>query len=140
MKYRMVYLFIPFFMFISLHAKEKHTPAPSVEALIQKIKQSSADERRVAMNRLKIRLRSMNREARQKVMLELQKTFAIQHKGGSTASPSSKIPMKQWQQPMQHSQMGSQRVQSPMAPHNTPHFQTPMQHTPLRYGHPGGHR
>ena len=47
--------------------------------LIDKIKTSKSEDRRELMNKLKIELRAMNRDKRQKTMRELKKSFA---KGG----------------------------------------------------------
>jgi hypothetical protein len=48
----------------------------SLKQLIQKVKKSSGDERRVAMNALKVKLRSMNLETRRHVMNDLKKSFS----------------------------------------------------------------
>jgi len=68
-----------FLLIIQIHAKEKTNQTSSIERLIQQIKNSSSDDRRVVINRLKIELRKMNREAREKVMLDLKKSFSLHH-------------------------------------------------------------
>ncbi len=60
-----------------------------VELLIKQIKSAKPQERRVLMNHLKLRLRTMNQGSRAKAMMRLRKSFAKgyhqgigqQHKG-----------------------------------------------------------
>ncbi len=67
---------------ISLLQADKKSDEQTVKQLVQKVKQSQGDERRKAMNALKVQLRSMNRAIHQKVMMDLQKSFAAkQHDG-----------------------------------------------------------
>jgi len=48
----------------------------TIAQLIKEVKQSKDDARRQAMNRLKLKLRSLNEETRQQVMLQLRQSFA----------------------------------------------------------------
>ena len=70
----------------SVYAKEKKTKQnkdeQTIEELVKEIK-SNPINRRLAINRLKIRLRNMNIEIRRKIMLDLQHTL-----GGHTIQPT----------------------------------------------------
>jgi|GEM_PF-3798703 len=48
----------------------------SVKELIEKVKRSSGDERRKAMNALKLKLRTVSQESRIAALQELRKSFA----------------------------------------------------------------
>jgi len=71
-----VILFLSLILYISIANAKQKTSNTSINQLIQKVKKSTGDDRRVAMNALKIRLRSMNQETRQHVMRDLQKSFS----------------------------------------------------------------
>ena len=71
-----VILFLSFMLYISIANAKQKTSNTSIQQLIQKVKSSTGDDRRVAMNTLKVRLRSMNQETRQHVMRDLQKSFS----------------------------------------------------------------
>jgi hypothetical protein len=66
-------IFILFFSFLTLEAKEL-----SVDSLLQRVKQSSASQRRVAINQLKVALKKMSQERREKIMLQLQSSLREQ--------------------------------------------------------------
>jgi len=71
-----VILFLSLILYISIANAKQKTSNTSINQLIQKVKKSTGDDRRVAMNALKVRLRSMNQETRQHVMRDLQKSFS----------------------------------------------------------------
>jgi len=74
---------LPLFILQNTIAAEESV---SVETLIAEVKQSSGDERRKAMNRLKLKLRSVNAETRRQAMLQLQRSFSgvqRQHQGNT---------------------------------------------------------
>lgn len=129
-----IILFLSLMLYVSVtHAKQKTNHA-SIQQLIQKVKNSSGDDRRVAMNTLKVKLRSMNQETRQKVMHDLQKNFSnTQHsvqksvqstshqsslQAGNTGVPSS-IPQTQ----VPYTQPSTPQVPSPKMP--SPYFGQP---------------
>lgn len=131
-----------FFLFIiQVDAKEKTDQTQSIKKLIKQIKNSSSDDRRVAMNKLKIELRTMNKETRKKVMLDLQNSFAKNSTGRQVSHKRPGI-INSSQRSMQGQKQGV-----PMQQHHTPTpirnapAQTPMRPTsPPRHGQPGGHR
>ena len=49
---------------------------PSISTLIKQVKTAKVEDRRVLMNQLKVQLREMNKESRQKAMRELKKSFS----------------------------------------------------------------
>ena len=130
MKYFIIFTASFFLLIIQVNAKEKTDQTQSIQALIKQIKNSSSDDRRVAMNKLKIELRTMNKETRKKVMLDLQSSFAknntgkqISHnKSGNTNNSQHYMKRQQYGVPMQH---------------NTPN---PIRNTPIRSTPPGGNR
>ena len=69
-------LFLSLILYISIASAKQKTNNVSLKQLIQKVKNSTGDDRRMAMNTLKVKLRSMNQETRQHVMRDLQKSFA----------------------------------------------------------------
>ena len=71
-----VILFLSLILYISMADAKQKTNSVSIKQLIQQVKQSTGDDRRVAMNTLKVKLRSMNQETRQHVMRDLQKSFS----------------------------------------------------------------
>ena len=71
-----VVLFLSLILYISIANAKQQTNNVSIKQLIQKVKSSTGDNRRVAMNTLKVKLRSMNQETRQQVMHDLQKSFS----------------------------------------------------------------
>jgi len=142
MKHFIIFISSFFLLIIQVDAKEKTDQTQSIKALIKQIKNSSSDDRRVAMNKLKIELRTMNKETRKKVMLDLQKSFTknsagkqiSQNRSRSGSKNSSQRSMQGQQQgvPMQH------HTPTPIRNAPTP---TPMRTTPPpRHGQPGGHR
>lgn len=110
----------------------------SLKSLISKVKNAPPSQRRVLMNQLKIKLRSMQQSSRRAVMLELRKAFAAQNgnhdKGGrmqSGAMHGSMQPMmngmtaqqiKQMQESMQCDSMkrSGNPGSMPMGPWNQP--------------------
>ena len=129
MKYFIIFISSFFLLIIQVDAKEKADQTQSIETLIKQIKNSSSDDRRVAMNKLKIKLRTMNKETRKKVMLDLQNSFSKNNAGKQRAynkSGSTKSP----QNSMQRQQQGAAMY------NHAPIRSTP----PPRQGQPGGHR
>ena len=49
---------------------------PAITTLVLQIKEAKVEDRRVLMNQLKVRLRKMNKESRQKAMKELKNSFS----------------------------------------------------------------
>jgi hypothetical protein len=62
--------FVSLLSFSSLNAQES-----SIASLLEKVKQSSTSQRRVAINQLKVALRKMSRGRREKIMLQLQSSL-----------------------------------------------------------------
>ncbi len=56
--------------------KTQKVSEPTIATLISQIKEAKSDNRRVLMNQLKVKLREMNKESRQKTMRELKKSFS----------------------------------------------------------------
>lgn len=92
--YTSIYLFLILFS-LALHAEELQQPmqleakeikistensrelkSPSIGMLIEQVKIAKVEDRRVLMNQLKVQLREMNKESRQKAMRELKKSFS----------------------------------------------------------------
>ena len=88
--------FIPLlFLLLSLyiHSSETKLSQLSLNALIQKVKQSKGDQRRQAMNALKKKLRSANKQTRAKVIAALRQRFVHQHTTIAPAkTPTPKTP------------------------------------------------
>jgi len=155
MKHFIILISSFFLLIVQIDAKEKTDQTQSIKTLVKQIKNSSSDDRRVAMNKLKIKLRTMNKETRKKVMLDLQKSFAAHNTGKQRASNKSGITNSS-QSSMQSQQQGGGGVQYHTPIRNTP-TATPMRGTPSpirntptaapmrgtpppRHGQPGGHR
>ena len=139
MKHFIILISSFFLLVIQIDAKEKTDQTQSIEALIKQIKNSSSDDRRVAMNKLKIELRKVNKETRKKVMLDLQKSFATHNTGKQIVSNKSGITNNS-QPSIQSQQQGVGGAQHQTPIRNTP-ARTPIRSTPPpRHGQPGGHR
>jgi len=73
------YIVIVFIFLILLgnvvYAETRIQNQDTIKSLINKVKTSPASKRRVLMNELKVRLRSMHKETRKQVMLELRHSF-----------------------------------------------------------------
>ena len=64
--------YIIFILFsLSLFAQE-----PALATLISQIREAKVEDRRVLMNQLKVKLREMNKESRQRTMRELKHSFS----------------------------------------------------------------
>ncbi|HIQ28600.1 MAG TPA: hypothetical protein EYH42_08895, partial [Sulfurovum sp.] len=59
----------------AVYAETKIQNQDTIKSLINKVKASPASKRRVLMNELKVRLRTMHKETRKQVMLELRHSF-----------------------------------------------------------------
>ena len=104
-------------------ADEKKSDEQIVKQLIQKVKQSQGDERRKAMNALKVQLRSMNQVTRQKVMVNLQKSFASKQYGGTQRGAQHHVTIKNFPSgsgqnstPQQHLQTAAPQTPPRTAP------------------------
>ena len=74
--HKLIILILSFFILtLQIDAQEKTDLTEEINLLISQIKNSSSNDRRIAMNKLKIKLRQMNKESRKKIMLDLQKSF-----------------------------------------------------------------
>jgi alpha-galactosidase len=73
------YGFIYMFTILLLSSLHGEALQPSVQSLIQQIKSSKVENRRLLMNQLKIELRKMNKESRHNAMMELKKSFSKEH-------------------------------------------------------------
>ncbi len=86
MKYLSILLLFFSLLTNTVYAKEKKTKQnkdeQTIEELVKEIK-SNPMNRRISINRLKIRLRNMNIEIRRKIMLDLQHSL-----GGHTIQPT----------------------------------------------------
>jgi hypothetical protein len=77
-KYLLILLTALFLCSSFVYGKEK-TSTVTIQSLVKQVKKAAPSERRVLMNELKIKLRSMNQESRKQVMLELRRSFNINH-------------------------------------------------------------
>jgi hypothetical protein len=145
MKHLNILILLSLLLCIELEAKTKEgiNQTPAVKALIQKIQNSSSDERRVAMNKLKIELRNMNISTRKKVMKDLKKTFAKSHSISGNRSFSTQ--RSGYQHGRNHQGQTPTRSTSPIRPQTAPVRVTPSTpmhgnptHTPAR-GNPPRH-
>ena len=77
------YIMLVFSLFVvlgtSMHAQTKEVKKASVQVLVDKVKKAPPSQRRVLMNELKIKLRSMQQATRTQVMLGLRQSFNAQH-------------------------------------------------------------
>jgi len=138
MKHFIIFISFFFLLIIQVDAKENIDQTQSIKTLIKQIKNSSSDDRRVAMNKLKIKLRKMNKETRKKVMLDLQNSFAKNSTGKQIAPHKSGITNSSQPSMQSQQQGGGAQYHTPIR--NSP-ATTPMRTTPPpRHGQPGGHR
>jgi len=141
----MIQLFFKMFFFLSLLLPlQAETGIPMTEAgktiskLIEKVKQSSGDERRKAMNALKLKLRSVNTHTRQQAMMQLKKSYAAGNPDIHTKQVNESHSTQQHVQ-VRHMQnisvSGNPPAHTSQTPvrGNTPHH--PPQ-SPPRRGHP----
>lgn len=132
MKYFIILLSSFLLFIIQVNAKEKVDQIQSIEILIKEIKNSSSDDRRVAMNKLKMELRTMNAETRKKVMLDLQSSFTKNNTEKQKAHNRTGV-----KNGSQHSMQGQQ--QGVYMQRHAPMRKTPAA-TPMRSTPSGGHR
>jgi len=111
-----IFFIIAMFIPLSSFADAQQTPKASLSQLLQKVKQSKGDERRKAMNALKLKLRTVNAATRAKTMQQLRHAFSGAHvQTTPTGMPNTQqIPHQQIQQKMSQQQMM-----------NTPHQNNP---------------
>ncbi|HIP58862.1 MAG TPA: hypothetical protein EYH01_00365 [Campylobacterales bacterium] len=92
MHHKLIILSISFFILaVQLGAQETTEQTKELNILITQIKNSSSDDRRIAINKLKIKLRKMNKEIRRKIMLDLQESFAAKSTSVQKSRNSSDI-------------------------------------------------
>jgi len=133
---RLVTLILLFTLSLTITVAAKQNEMLSVKQLVQKVKNSTGDERRIAMNALKIKLRSINQEMRRKIIVDLQSNVSKKQVTHSTKASPKSFP-------------SSVSHQSAPSMHNVPPRQSTPQSTPQRtpqntpaphFGPPGGHR
>jgi len=122
-----VILFLSLILYISIANAKQKTSNASINQLIQKVKKSTGDDRRVAMNALKVRLRSMNQTTRQHVMHDLQKSFS-----GTQHSMQRNVQSTASQRTMHTGNTGSMQQSGGM--HSNP-SQTPAHSSPTTVPH-----
>lgn len=126
---------------IPIYATENKQTTPAITQLIQKIKHSSPQNRRLLINQLKVALREMNQETRKKVMKDLQKSFASQKSTQSTPK-TSKVSGNAISA-LQSSQQSSSAIpmrQRQVSPASVPILPRPMRPTSPGNGQPRGPR
>jgi len=128
----LVILFLSLILYISMANAKQKTNDVSIKQLIKKVKNSTGDDRRVAMNTLKVKLRSMNQETRQHVMRDLQKSFAGNQ---NQYSRQRALQTGTGQRTMHTGNTGS--MQPPSGGMHTNPFQTPSHSSPVTMPHQG---
>lgn len=128
----------------SVFAQTKNK-ANDVKLLIDKVKKAAPSERRLLMNELKVKLRSLQQETRTQVMLNLRSAFNAQQTQQhmrtddmrSTMGRQNTMSMteaKHMQEHMSQDSMGKSRSNKP--PHSRPIQNTPQKppraQTPMR--------
>ena len=126
-----VILFLSLILYISIANAKQKTNNVSIKQLIQKVKSSTGDDRRVAMNTLKVKLRSMNQETRQQVMHDLQKSFSGKQ---NQHSRQRALQTGTNQRSMNTGNTGSMQSPSSGGMHTNP-SQTPMHSSPSTMPH-----
>ena len=63
-----------------IEREEEPLPTPQIKELIEEVKNAPDEKKRLLINQLKIRLKSMKRESRHKAMVELKKSFATKER------------------------------------------------------------
>ncbi len=86
-----------------LNANNKISDDKILKQLIKRVKESKDDERRKAMNDLKVKLRSLNQNTRIKVMRSLQKSFTGRHQTEKMTNTQNISPMRNIQRGSQQS-------------------------------------
>jgi hypothetical protein len=135
-KYILV-LFSFFVLSSSVYAEHQGTDKETIKALVEKVKTAEPSQRRLLMNELKIKLRSMHQETRTQVMLDLRRSFNGHQRGeqGNRAIESnmhhqntmSMTESKHMQEHMTQSTMETERPTGQRPPVSRP----PMQDTPV---------
>lgn len=77
----------------------------SITTLIEQVKVSKVEEKRVLMNQLKVQLRQMNKENRQKVMMELKQSFATNSQNQQKHQYSQNLQEQQAKHQPKHRQL-----------------------------------
>jgi len=140
---RLVTLILLFTLSLAIAVTAEQNEMLSVKQLIQKVKNSTGDERRIAMNALKIKLRSVNQETRRQAILDLQKSFSKKQHGTQGRMQQNARAQRAIERSGTTHPGTSQRVPhiSPSAvPHqptpSAPHTQPPGQQRPLHNAPP----
>ena len=106
----------------------------SISKLVKEIKHSTSQDKRLLMNKLKIALRNMNIKTRQKVMKDLQKSFAS-HSTKTSKTTMSQVPSHSYSS-QHHTTHKGQIPNNPTRQRPTPIRQTPAptptRQTPMR--------
>ena len=160
----LVGLFLSLTLYMTVAIAKQQSDNVSVKQLIQKVKSSTGDDRRVAMNALKVKLRSMNQETRRQVMLDLQKSFSgkqhtmqrgmqqngqakeTMHSGNANGMHTSGEMHTSPSQIPTHTSPSTVPHQSTPSVPQTPQMQPSAPQTPSpsipspHFGQPGGHR
>ena len=88
-----------FLMFgTSVYAQTNTGKEETIKSLVEKVKQAPPSQKRVLMNQLKVKLRSMSKENRQQVMMDLRHAFNAERrirgvKGMTTSMQQSSASM-----------------------------------------------
>jgi len=116
------------------------TDKSTISKLIEQVKQSKGDERRKAMNMLKLRLRSVNAQTRKQAMMQLRKSFASGNPeihtaqgGGKHLSQPRHMQIRNMQHIGEAGRVSPHIPQNPARGNNIPN--KPPQ-SPPRKGHP----
>ncbi len=70
-----IYLSLLIFGISPLLSDETQKQPTEINKLVSKIKDATPSDKRVLINELKVKLRDLNRESRQKIMMDLRKSF-----------------------------------------------------------------
>jgi len=104
-----IYLSLIIFGSTALLAAEMPTKPSEIETLISEIKGANSPDRRVLMNQLKVKLRTMNQETRRKTMMNLRKSFG---KNGSNQMHKNRPTNRGNQRNNMQEKRGEQRPQN----------------------------
>jgi hypothetical protein len=96
---------------VTSEPESTHTSNQSIDRLIQKVKKSSGDDRRKAMNALKLKLRSVNQATRAHTMSQLKKAF--HHTGTPTHTTAVQAPKQHLHQGAGQGQMRQHGLRTP---------------------------
>ncbi len=115
MRHLVIFLFLMFLFFTETSAQEKSNHTLATQKLIAQIKSSPPSKRRVLMNKLKLELRKMNQETREKVMMDLKKSFTKNgtskpiHSSGAIDRGRTNLQQRSSHRPGRNQQPGGRR-------------------------------